>query len=143
MDRSSFSPISQWSGRGCLAAGIVVLAWTLVIYPIAFEYASRELRANVAGGSRLALISEGFPRMASGWFAVCLVASSALALSSLYLVQSTRRWRGVQIGVLTTSITFLVLHIVVDGPAYVAQNCWKAVTHPDSFRWPVYYFSTA
>src|SRR5260221_14361689 len=116
MDRSSLSPISQWSGRGGLAAGIVVLAWTLVIYPIAFEYATRELRANVAGGSRMALISGRFPRMGSGWFAVCLVAFSALGLSSLYLVQSTRRLRGVQVGVLTASITLLVFHIVADGP---------------------------
>ena len=133
----------QWSSRGSLIAGIIVLAWALIIYPIAFEYASREHRANVAGGSRLAFITDGFPRMASGWFTVSLLVSSAFAFSSFRLVRFAGQWRRVQIGVFSVGLALILLHVVVDGPRYVGTNAWHVIISPSSFHWPLDYFSLA
>ena len=133
----------KWSSRACLIAGIIVLAWALIIYPIAFEYASREHRANVAGGSRLAFITDGFPRMASGWFTVCLLVSSALAVSSYRLSSLAGQYRRIQIGVFTVGLALLLLHVAVDGPRYVGENAWHVIISPSSFHWPLDYFSLA
>jgi hypothetical protein len=125
----------------CLCAGMGVLVWALMVYPVAFEYASREGRANFAGGSKLAFASDSFVCMASGWFTICLMLSALLALVSLRLVLEASRWRYGQFSVLTIAFALISVHAIVDGPAYVIHNARSVILAPSSFSYPVDYFS--
>ena len=122
-------------------AAIVALGWALAIYPIAFEYASREARA--AGAHKLGFFPAAMAALASGWFTAFLIISAAAASVSLGQFRDARAWRVIAVMVLLACAGLLAVHTIYDGPASVGRNLWSAVTHPTSFHWPLDYFRVA
>ena len=143
MQHQSSAWLRRTLGRVCIVVASVTLAWAVVIYPVAFEYASREERAAVAGGSKLGFFSSSMVSITSGWFTAFLLMSFAVAFVSLRLFRDSTTWRRFEWGVLVICVTLIAVHVLYDGPAYVAGNVWSAVTHPSSFHWPLDYFSVA
>lgn len=119
----------------------VVIGWAFAIYPIAFEYASREARA--AGAHQLGFFSAGMADLASGWFSAFLIISATTASVSLWLSRDARGWRASGWMVLLGGGGLLAVHAFYDGPVSVIRNLWSAVTHPTSFHWPLDYFKVA
>lgn len=127
--------------RAGVVAAMVTLGYGLAIYPIAFEYASREARA--AGAHKLAFFPAAMAAVASGWFIVFLILSAAVAFVSVLQIGDARTWKAIAWAVSVVSLGFLAIHVLYDGPVTVAENFWSAVTHPTSFRWPLEYFRVA
>lgn len=127
--------------RAGVVAAIVTLGWALAIYPIAFEYASREARA--AGAHKLAFFPAAMASVTSGWFIVFLILSATVAFASVRQIGEARSWRVIAWAVSGVSLGLLAIHVLYDGPVTVAENFWSAVTHPTSFRWPLEYFRVA
>lgn len=120
---------------------VAAIGWALIVYPIAFEYASREVSA--AGAHKLGFFAAAMADFASGWFTAFLIISAAAAFTSLGQLGDVRFWRLSAWGVVLVSGGLLLLHALYDGPVSVADNLWAAVTHPTSFHWPVRYFGLA
>ena len=127
--------------RACIVAAIIGFGWAIAIYPIAFEYASREARA--AGAHKLGFFSEGMADLASGWFSAFLIVSATAASLSLGLFRDARAWRASGWIVLLACAGLIAVHALYDGPVSVTRNLWSAVAHPTSFHWPLHYFGVA
>ena len=117
---------------------IVVLAWAIIIYPLTFKYAAQQEAIHAATDSEVGTFMWEIMKMIiSGWFTLFMLLVFLFSFISTIFFREFSYWRYIQLSILITSLSFIVLHMVIDRPSFVFRSLRLVILDPSSFSEPI------